>query len=192
MATCTVDLFSNRDGFGAATGWPGHWGRQGPELLAARTRILMEEQTLALGANTFRLLEQIVEEDDDPPFERLSEIPKVVISNTSSNPTGLEKFEGPRGDAIDVISEPSANRLYPSGRTAVCRSPSLTRRRPSRSTGYHGISCHYARLWHRAALPGGAGPRSGTRGLAAARWSHPATELHPLSIDQSATELSKE
>ena len=37
-ATYTFDVFSSLDGFGAANGdWTGYWGKQGPELLEART-----------------------------------------------------------------------------------------------------------------------------------------------------------
>ena len=32
MATLTVDFFSSLDGNGSARGWPGYWGKEGPEL----------------------------------------------------------------------------------------------------------------------------------------------------------------
>jgi hypothetical protein len=32
MATLTVDFFSSLDGNGSAHGWPGYWGKEGPEL----------------------------------------------------------------------------------------------------------------------------------------------------------------
>lgn len=34
MSTLTVDLFSSLDGFGAAEGWPGYYGKEGPEFMA--------------------------------------------------------------------------------------------------------------------------------------------------------------
>lgn len=49
----TVDLFSSLDGFGSAVGdWTAYWGKQRPELLAQRSRILVEDQAIVLGANT--------------------------------------------------------------------------------------------------------------------------------------------
>ena len=36
-ATCTFDVFTSLDGFGAHSGnWGGYWGKQGPELLDHR------------------------------------------------------------------------------------------------------------------------------------------------------------
>ena len=32
MATLTVDFFTSLDGNGSAHGWPGYWGKEGPEL----------------------------------------------------------------------------------------------------------------------------------------------------------------
>ena len=32
MATLTVDFFTSLDGNGSAHGWPGDWGKEGPEL----------------------------------------------------------------------------------------------------------------------------------------------------------------
>ena len=30
MSTLTIDLISSLDGFAAADGWPGYWGKQDP------------------------------------------------------------------------------------------------------------------------------------------------------------------
>ena len=34
MSTLTIDLFSSLDVFASAEGWPGYWGKEGPELMA--------------------------------------------------------------------------------------------------------------------------------------------------------------
>jgi hypothetical protein len=33
MSTLTVDLISTLDGCGGADGWPGYWGKEGPEIM---------------------------------------------------------------------------------------------------------------------------------------------------------------
>ena len=58
MATYTVDLFTTLDGFG--TGPVGYWGKDGPELREERAGVYGDEdQTLVLGANTFRLMTEL-------------------------------------------------------------------------------------------------------------------------------------
>ena len=86
MSTLTIDLFSSLDGFAAADGWPGYWGKEGPELMAWLEDKVAEDHTIVMGANTYRTMSQIVAEEDDPTFERLAEIPKVVFSSTLSPP----------------------------------------------------------------------------------------------------------
>ena len=34
MQTVTVDYIMSLDGYGAAEGWPGYWGLEGPEYMA--------------------------------------------------------------------------------------------------------------------------------------------------------------
>jgi dihydrofolate reductase len=86
MGSLTIDLFSSLDGFAASDGWPGYWGKEGPELMAWLEEKLAEEHTLVMGSNTYREMSQIVAEGDDPTFERMSEIPKVVFSSTLRPP----------------------------------------------------------------------------------------------------------
>lgn len=86
MGTLTIDLISSLDGFAAADGWPGFWGKEGPELMASLEEKLAEEHTLVMGANTYRTMSQIAADADDPTFERMAEIPKVVFSTTLRPP----------------------------------------------------------------------------------------------------------
>src|SRR3954452_22908510 len=86
MSTLTIDLFSSLDGFAAADGWPGYWGKEGPELMAWLQEKLAEDHTVVMGANTYRTMSRIVAEHDDPTFERMAQIPKVVFSSTLEPP----------------------------------------------------------------------------------------------------------
>src|ERR1700755_3668797 len=86
MSTLTVDLFSSLDGFGGAEGWPGYYGKEGPDLMAWLEEKLAEDHIIVMGANTYRTMSQIVAEQDDPTFARMAEIPKVVFSSTLESP----------------------------------------------------------------------------------------------------------
>jgi dihydrofolate reductase len=86
MSTLTIDLFSSLDGYGAADGWPGYWGKEGPELMAWLEGQLAEDHTIVMGGNTYRTMSRIVAEEEDPSFARMAEIPKVVFSKTLAPP----------------------------------------------------------------------------------------------------------
>jgi dihydrofolate reductase len=86
MGTLTIDLISSLDGFAAADGWPGYWGKEGPELMAWLQEKLAEDHTLVMGAKTYRTMSRIVAEHDDPTFGRMAQIPKVVFSSTLKPP----------------------------------------------------------------------------------------------------------
>jgi dihydrofolate reductase len=86
MGTLTIDLISSLDGFAAAEGWPGYWGKEGPEVMAWFEQKLAEDHTLVMGATTYRTMSRIVTEHQDPTFERMAEIPKVVFSSTLKPP----------------------------------------------------------------------------------------------------------
>ena len=46
MATLTVDFFSSLDGNGSAHGWPGYWGKEGPELRDYLVQTLAQQAVL--------------------------------------------------------------------------------------------------------------------------------------------------
>lgn len=86
MSTLTIDLFSSLDGYAAAEGWPGYWGKEGPELFAWLEEKLAEDHVIVMGANTYRTMSRIVAEEEDPTFARMMEVPKVVFSSTLKPP----------------------------------------------------------------------------------------------------------
>lgn len=103
MRTLTVDLFSSLDGFGGAEGWPGYYGKEGPDLMAWLEEKLAEEHIIVMGANTYRTMSQIVTEHDDPTFARMAEIPKVVFSSTLEPPLNWDNTELVTEDALTAI-----------------------------------------------------------------------------------------
>ena len=56
MQDLLVDFITSLDGYGAAEGWPGFWGLQGPEYLAWLGEQPERNHTILMGANTYRLM----------------------------------------------------------------------------------------------------------------------------------------
>ena len=56
MPELMVDFITSLDGYGAAEGWPGWWGLEGPEYLAWLGDQPEADYTLLMGANTYRLM----------------------------------------------------------------------------------------------------------------------------------------
>jgi dihydrofolate reductase len=80
--TLTVDFFCSLDGYGSAEGWPGYWGKEGPELIEDRVRTFEQEQVLVFGATTFRQFSKFVKLFDEPYYDSLNKLPKIVFSST--------------------------------------------------------------------------------------------------------------
>src|SRR5574342_617609 len=91
-----VDFITSLDGYGAAEGWPGWWGLEGPEYLAWLGEQPERGHTILMGANTYRLMSGFAaaaasgsdelgsdEEDAVADLERAS---KVVFSSTLEAP----------------------------------------------------------------------------------------------------------
>jgi dihydrofolate reductase len=102
-ATLTVDFFMSLDGYGSAEGWPGYWGKEGPELRQDRVDTFAQDQVLVLGAATFRLFRKFVTMFDEPYYARLTEMPKIVFSSTLEEPLGWENSTRIDEDAVTAI-----------------------------------------------------------------------------------------
>ena len=81
-STLTVDFFMSLDGYGSAEGWPGYWGKEGPDIRQDRVDTFKQDQVLVLGATTFREFRKFVKEFDEPYYDRMNELPKIVFSST--------------------------------------------------------------------------------------------------------------
>lgn len=103
MSTLTIDLFSSLDDFGGAEGWPGYYGKEGPELMAWLDEKLAEDHVIAMGANTYRMMSEVVTQGDDPTFARMAEIPKVVFSSTLEAPLSWANTELVAEDAVTAV-----------------------------------------------------------------------------------------
>jgi dihydrofolate reductase len=103
VSTLTIDLISSLDGFAAAENWPGYWGKEGPEYMAWLEEKLAEDHVIVMGAKTYRVMSQIVSEVEDPTFERMAEIRKVVFSTTVEPPLTWANTEVVAEDAVTAL-----------------------------------------------------------------------------------------
>ncbi len=105
MSTLMVDYIISLDGYGAAEGWPGFWGMEGPEYLAWLAQDGQEEPIHLMGATTYRLMEGFASQADDPGSQALNAARKVVFSSTLSEPLSWANSELVNDDAVAVVRE---------------------------------------------------------------------------------------
>ena len=104
MATLTVDYFTSLDGNGSAHGWPGYWGKEGPELRDYLVQKYAQDQVLVYGATTFRAFREFVTEYDEPYYESLNALPKIVFSSTLQEPLGWSNSTVISEDAVTAMA----------------------------------------------------------------------------------------
>lgn len=126
MSTLMVDFIISLDGYGAAEGWPGFWGMEGPEYLAWIGDDGGVEHTALMGATTYRLMSGFAAEmPDDPGLAALSAVPKVVFSSTLERPLSWANTELIDGDAVEAVQEMKRRDSRPLrtlGSLSLCRS----------------------------------------------------------------------
>jgi dihydrofolate reductase len=124
MPELLVDFITSLDGYGAAEGWPGWWGLEGPEYLA-----WLEDQpeagyTLLMGANTYRLMSELASEGE-PGTDALAGFSKVVFSSTLEEPLTWPNTRLVSRDAVAAVRELKETGTEPMrtiGSLTLCRS----------------------------------------------------------------------
>lgn len=126
MQTLTVDFIISLDGYGAAEGWPGYWGMEGPEYLGWLDEEGEAEHTALMGATTYRLMSGFAAEmPDDPGLAGLTAMPKVVFSSTVETPLTWANTELVDGDAVEAVRAMKRQAPRPMrtlGSLSLCRS----------------------------------------------------------------------
>ena len=69
------------DGYGAAEGWPGWWGLEGPEYLAWLAAQPEGDWPIVMGANTYRAMAGFAA-SGEPGTEQLADTTKYLVSST--------------------------------------------------------------------------------------------------------------
>ena len=119
-----VDFITSLDGYGAAEGWPGWWGLEGPEYLGWLQEQPEADFTILMGANTYRLMSGFVA-DGEPGTDVLSGMSKIVFSSSLTEPLSWANSRLITGDAVDAVREMKQNgdeSMRTLGSLALCRS----------------------------------------------------------------------
>ena len=126
MSSLMVDFITSLDGYGAAEGWPGYWGMEGPEYLAWIGDDAAPEHTILLGATTYRLMSGFAAQmPDEPGLAALTAAPKIVFSSTLETPLSWANSELVAGDAVDAVQDlkqRDSRALRTVGSVGLCRS----------------------------------------------------------------------
>jgi dihydrofolate reductase len=102
MPDLMADYIMSLDGYGAAEGWPGFWGMEGPEYLGWLDE--QEEHTALMGATTYRLMSGFAAQmPEEPTLADLTAMPKVVFSSTLQDPLSWANTELVDADAVEAV-----------------------------------------------------------------------------------------
>ena len=126
MPSLMVDFIISLDGYGAAEGWPGFWGMEGPEYLAWLGEPAEAEHTTLMGATTYRLMSGFAADmPDDPGMAALTAMPKVVFSSTLEAPLSWDNTELVGEDPVEAVQDMKrrdSRELRTLGSVSLCRS----------------------------------------------------------------------
>jgi dihydrofolate reductase len=126
MPSLMVDFIISLDGYGAAEGWPGFWGMEGPEYLAFIGEDTEGGHTTLMGATTYRLMSGFAARmPDDAGMAALTAMPKIVFSSSLQAPLSWANTELVAEDAVEAVSDikrDHARELRTLGSVSLCRS----------------------------------------------------------------------
>ena len=124
MPELMIDFITSLEGYGAADGWPGFWGLEGPEYLAWLGDQPEANYTILMGANTYRLMADLAA-DGEPGTEALADLPKVVFSSTLTEPLSWPNTQLVTQDAVEAVREmkdKGTESMRTLGSLTLCRS----------------------------------------------------------------------
>jgi dihydrofolate reductase len=124
MPELLVDFITSLDGYGAADGWPGWWGQEGPEYLAWLSESPDADSTVLMGANTYRVMSGFAS-DGEPGTEALAGLNKLVFSNTLTEPLEWANTQLVAGDAVAAVQamkRDGSDSMRTMGSVSLCRS----------------------------------------------------------------------
>lgn len=129
MPELLVDFITSLDGYGAAEGWPGWWGLEGPEYLAWLEDQAEASYTVLMGANTYRVMSGLAA-DGEPGTDALADFSKVVFSTTLQAPLSWPNTRLVDRDPVEAVRE-----MKETGTTSMRTIGSLTLCRALLSAG---------------------------------------------------------
>jgi dihydrofolate reductase len=132
MSELLVDFITSLDGYGAAEGWPGWWGLEGPEYLGWLDEQTESAYTTLMGANTYQLMSGFAAQfesesdgtDEASALAELTAAPKVVFSATLQSPLSWANTRLVSGSAEETVEEMKRDgvSMRTLGSVALCRS----------------------------------------------------------------------
>jgi dihydrofolate reductase len=126
MPELLVDFITSLDGFGAAEGWPGFWGLQGPEYMGWLAEDPEGDYTMLMGAKTYREMSVMGGEnaDEEATVDGLAKASKIVFSSTLQAPLSWPNTRLIRDDAVEAVREMKreGKSMRTLGRLSLCRS----------------------------------------------------------------------
>jgi dihydrofolate reductase len=124
MPELMIDVITSLDGYGAAEGWPGWWGLEGPEYLAWLGDQPESDYAIVMGANTYRLMSGLAA-GGEPGTDVLAGVPKIVFSSTLTEPLSWPNTRLVAEDAVEAVRELKAGgteSMRTLGSLTLCRS----------------------------------------------------------------------
>jgi dihydrofolate reductase len=104
MSELVVDFITSLDGYGAAEGWPGWWGLEGPEYLAWLGDQPEADYTILMGGNTYRVMSGFAA-DGEPGTDALAGLSKVVFSTTLTEPLAWPNTRLVKQNPVEAVRE---------------------------------------------------------------------------------------
>jgi dihydrofolate reductase len=124
MPELLIDFITSLDGYGAADGWPGWWGLEGPEYLAWLGEQPEADYMVLMGATTYRVMSGLAAEGE-PGTDTLAGLSKVVFSTTLSEPLAWPNTQLLARDAVEAVREmkdKGSRSMRTIGSITLCRS----------------------------------------------------------------------
>ena len=124
MPELMIDFITSLEGYGAADGWPGWWGLEGPEYLAWLGDQPEADYTVLMGANTYRLMSALAT-DGKPGTDALARLSKIVFSSTLTEPLSWPNARLEARDAVEAVREMKdggTESMRTMGSLTLCRS----------------------------------------------------------------------
>ncbi len=124
MPELMIDFITSLDGYGAAEGWPGWWGLEGPEYLTWLGDQPEADYTILMGANTYRLMSRLAT-DGEPGTDDLAGLSKIVFSSTLTEPLSWANTQLIKHDPVESVREmknTDTKSMRTMGSLTLCRS----------------------------------------------------------------------
>jgi len=124
MPELVIDFITSLEGCGAADGWPGWWGLEGPEYLTWLDGQPEADYTVLMGANTYRLMSGLAT-DGEPGTDALASLSKVVFSSTLTEPLSWANTQLISHDPVEAVREmkdKGVRSMRTMGSLTLCRS----------------------------------------------------------------------